>query len=95
MNQAHIVQLIIDVINDLDFVENPDDRTPLYGEKSGLDSLKLVTLITEVEEKISEDFDIEITLANERAMSQTRSPFRRVETLAGYALELMSETNDQ
>lgn len=58
--------------------------TKLYGGNSALDSLGLVNLITDLEEMISDEFDIDIVLADEKAMSQRTSPFRTVETLTDY-----------
>ena len=70
---------------------HPTLETRLYGVKSALDSIHLVTLIADVEEKIAEEFGKDIILTDERAMSQTRSPFGRVETLANYIEELLNK----
>ena len=59
-------------------------QTVLFGEEGSLDSLALVNLIVAVEERIEEDFDTTISLADERAFSQTESPFRTISTLADY-----------
>jgi D-alanine--poly(phosphoribitol) ligase subunit 2 len=59
-------------------------QTVLFGEEGSLDSLALVNLIVAVEERIEEDFDTTISLADERALSQTESPFRTISTLADY-----------
>lgn len=66
-------------------------QTKLYGEKSILDSMGLVYLITDIEEKISDEFSKHIVLANEKAMSQKTSPFRDVETLAKYIQNILEE----
>ena len=68
-------------------LENPTAETRLFGTKSPLDSLALVTLIVDVEEAISTRFGKELVLADERALSRTHSPFRRVGSLADYILE--------
>ena len=70
---------------------NPTLETRLYGAKSPLDSIHLVTLIADIEGKVSESFGKEIIIADERAMSQTRSPFGRVVTLVDYIHQLLSE----
>ena len=59
-------------------------QTVLFGEEGSLDSHALVNLIVAVEERIEEDFDTTISLADERALSQTESPFRTISTLADY-----------
>ncbi len=66
-------------------------ETRLLGKSSRLDSFGLVNLIVVVEEKLYEKFDQSVTLADERAMSQERSPFRSIQTLADYAYVLLSE----
>ena len=73
-------------------LEHPTPETRLYGAKSALDSIGLVTLIADVEEKIGEEFGKDIILADERAMSQTRSPFGRVGTLVDYIEELLKQS---
>ncbi|CAI2308282.1 hypothetical protein [Vibrio parahaemolyticus] len=64
-------------------------KTKLFGTNGALDSVGIVFLITELEEKISDEFDIDVTLADEKAMSQVTSPFRNVETLAKYISQLV------
>jgi acyl carrier protein len=68
-----------------------DESTRLIGRKSVLDSLALVTLIVNVEQKLMDDYDIAVTIADERAMSQEKSPFRTVESLSGYIFMLIQE----
>lgn len=76
---------------DIDILKAPDEETRLFGAKSGVDSVTLVTLIAEVEDSLAEAFDDSIVLADDRAMSQSRSPFRRVGTLVDYATELLNK----
>ena len=63
---------------------SPSKETRLYGGGGALDSMALVSFITDLEEIISEKFDKHIILADERAMSQRTSPFRSVESLTIY-----------
>ncbi|MGF1453074.1 MAG: hypothetical protein ACFB21_13490 [Opitutales bacterium] len=85
---AAAVDLILATLRDLndewqlESLEEPTEETRLFGAKSGLDSLMLVTLIAELEERAREQFGADVILADESAMSATRSPFRRVGTLA-------------
>ena len=51
----------------------------------------LVLLATEIEEKISDVFGVNITLADERAVSQKTSPFRSVKTLVKYVETIVDE----
>ena len=55
----------------------------MRGAGSPLDSLGLVSLLIEVEEGLR-DAGWEISLSDERAVSQRHSPFRTVQTLAAY-----------
>ena len=55
----------------------------LYGPESTLDSLSLVTLLIDIEEALL-DAGHEVSLSDERAMSQQQSPFRDVQTLVAY-----------
>ncbi|MAV39347.1 MAG: hypothetical protein CML12_02040 [Puniceicoccaceae bacterium] len=71
-----------------------DESTPLFGSRSSLDSMNLVNVITDIEERLSDDYNIHITLANASAMSRTRSPFRRIGTCVDYIMELIETTKD-
>jgi acyl carrier protein len=48
----------------------------------------LVALLIDIEESML-DHNIQISLSDERAMSQSQSPFRTVETLAGFIESLI------
>ncbi|ASD68088.1 hypothetical protein [Pseudoalteromonas piscicida] len=64
-------------------------KTKLFGSAGVLDSVGVVFLISELEDKVQDEFDMDITLADEKAMSQVTSPFRSVETLAKYLCQLV------
>ncbi len=66
-------------------------ETKIYGRSGALDSLALVSFITDLEERISDEFRKDIVLADEKAMSQRTSPFRTVETLTIYTEKLLIE----
>jgi acyl carrier protein len=93
-----ITKIVYEALNDLNGqvgfseLEHPTLETRLYGAKSALDSIHLVTLIADIEGRIADAFGKDIILADERAMSQTRSPFGRVGTLVDYIQELLSES---
>ena len=67
------------------------ESTRLIGRDSIVDSLGLVTLIVALEQKLAEDYGITVTIADERAMSQEKSPFRTVGSLADYVFHLIGE----
>lgn len=69
-----------------------DPKTVLLGQGSVVDSLGLVTLIVNLEQKIEQAYGISISLADERAMSHKSSPFRTVSTLTAYVEQLLAES---
>lgn len=65
----------------------------IYGENGVLDSISLVSLILLIEEKIQDEFNCEILLANEKAMSQVNSPFNNYHSLTHFIHTLLTEKN--
>ena len=88
-----IIEVLIELNEELekDALNNPTKDTKLYGGSGALDSLALVSLITDLEERISDEFDNDIILADEKAMSQRTSPFRSVESLTIYIQKILEE----
>jgi len=89
------VDLLIELNEELEgnLLENPTKKTKLYGGGGALDSLALVSVITDLEERISDEFDEDIVLADEKAMSQKTSPFRNVKSLTIYIQKLLKVQN--
>lgn len=83
----------IDVLNaadeDTQLSKSPD--TPLFGEGSTLDSMKLVSLILDTEAEIGDRFGTVITMADEKAFSYRNSPFRSIASLGDYIEQLLAE----
>jgi acyl carrier protein len=71
-----------------------DAGAALFGADAPLDSLGLVNLILLVEERLAGRFGAAVSLADERALSQERSPFRNVKSLAEYALRSIRELHN-
>ena len=99
MDKSSVTELVFAAIDALN-QQSPDEAvlekssgTVLFGRGSKLDSLGLVGLIVEVEQGIAEEFDAEITLADEKAMSQKSSPFRTVDTLVDYIIRRLEQTD--
>lgn len=89
--RQEIINLIIETANELGEDEIGIDGefsedTVLFGKNGALDSMGLVTLIVAVEQAIEDRFDASAGLADEKAMSQARSPYRSVASLADYAV---------
>lgn len=89
--RQEIIDLIIETANELGedeigITETLSEDTKLFGKDGVLDSMGLVTLIVAVEQAIEDRFDSSAGLADEKAMSQARSPYRSVASLADYAV---------
>jgi len=87
-----IVELIIDIARELgeDEIGGSDDLaedTILFGKEGILDSMGLVTLIVAVEQAIEDRYEKAAGLADEKAMSQSKSPYRSIATLAEFAVQ--------
>ncbi len=97
MNHADIVREIYRALERANALRPPDDQiacaeeSALYGVAGALDSLGLVALILDVEEAISERVGRLVVLADEKAMAQSRSPFRNVRSFADYVLHRLEE----
>ena len=72
-------------------LSNTNAKTKLFGSNGVLDSMGIVFLVSELEDLISDEFDVDVSLADEKAMSQVTSPFRNVETLGSYIQKLVEE----
>ena len=70
-----------------------DLQAMLFGEGAALDSLGLVNLIVAIEQEMEDEWDVSIALADEKAMSQRRSPFRTLGALIDY-IAMRLETED-
>jgi len=91
-NMLPLIYEAIDELNEtLDEPIETSDSTQLFGSKSKLDSMGLVSLIVTVERLIEEKYDKTVTLASEKAFSRSSSPFRTVQTLSEYISELLAE----
>lgn len=91
-----IEQIVRDYRSELDGVSLSEinEYTRLFGREGVLDSLGLVNVVLEVEQMIGDKSGSPISLMDDRAMSQSRSPFRTVGSLADYILQLLNGTRD-
>jgi len=69
-----------------------DAATEIFGKSSLLDSLGLVTMVMELEERLEEEHGVTVVLADERAMSRRSSPFRTLTSLVAYMEEQLGKT---
>lgn len=97
MQTQDILDIVYGALDELQ-AQNPalppiprQPETRLYGEGGLLDSLSLVSLIVSVTEAVQDRYDADLTLVDEKAFSDKRSPFRSVAALAGYVAERLAE----
>ncbi|MFE6162207.1 hypothetical protein ACFQ7F_25220 [Streptomyces sp. NPDC056486] len=91
--QDQILQLLSNVIEELNTTR--DEKIPtenlqkvsLYGDAGVFDSMHLVNFLVQVEEAIEDEFDVEISLTSEKAVSRRVSPFSGVDRLVEYIEE--------
>lgn len=97
LTQEAIQAIILQALSNVNDERGPDEQltvgldTRLFGTDAVLDSLSLVSVIVDVEGAVSEQAGREISLTDDRAMSQEVSPFTDVNALTAYIQLLLSE----
>jgi acyl carrier protein len=95
MERSRIQEIVLDAIRTANAERAADEQlplspdAPLFGPGSALDSMGLVVLVINIEEALR-GAGVEVTLTDEKAVSRTRSPFRRVSALVDYIAEAMA-----
>ncbi len=101
IDKDKITQVIFEAIDEFNEQQAEEQQleksldTILFGNSGKLNSLGLVNLIVGIEQKLEEEFGTAVTLADERAMSQTNSPFQTIGSLAEYTWSLLQEKVDE
>jgi acyl carrier protein len=97
LTMEEIVEIVLAAIADAS-LERDDPQgvdagldTPLFGADGVLDSLGLVSVITDVEFAVSDRIGRPMSLMDDRALEQEQSPFTSVRALAEYVIELHRE----
>ena len=96
MTNDDIQQIIFDAIEMANNAREDDKQIPvsadteLYGTNGQLDSMGLVAFLVDIEESF-QDREMNISLSDERAMSQSQSPFRNVQSLTDYIATLLKD----
>jgi len=95
VTKNEIVEIVFNSIEELnqqiDVQISKELNTKLLGKDGGLDSIDLVNLITIIEEKVEDLTGNYIPIADERALSLEKSPFKTVESLVNYLEVLVNE----
>lgn len=86
---AIIKDAIIELNEELDYdhLRTPNDATVLFEGDDSLDSLSLVSLIVDIEARVGDNFEVDVVLASEKAMSMQNSPYRNVGALTQFVLD--------
>ncbi|MFC9793959.1 hypothetical protein [Streptomyces sp. NPDC057695] len=95
--QEQLLALILGVIEELN--ERRDEKIPtdnpldvsFYGNSAVFDSMQLVNFLARVEEAIEDEYDVEISLTSEKAVSQRISPFSSARRLIEFAIGELEE----
>ncbi|HEY9871637.1 MAG TPA: phosphopantetheine-binding protein [Candidatus Obscuribacterales bacterium] len=100
VDEEQLVSLVTSAVKDacgdrdIAVPEDLGPETKLFGAGGCLDSLSLVSLLVDIEQRLEQEFGAIVTIADDRAMSRRRSPFRTVRTLTDYIHVLLESRND-
>ena len=92
-----LVEIIVQALDDLEDeygsveLSEPYDEVSLYGERGSLDSLGLVALTIDLEERILLQLGQTILIVSEKAVSRKVSPFLTIGSLAVYLQQVIME----
>lgn len=92
LDRAAVQTIVLRALEILNEERAADDQlvvgphTRLFGADAELDSLALVSVIVDVEQMVSDAAGTEVSLTDDRAMSQEVSPFTDVAALTDYIL---------
>jgi acyl carrier protein len=90
MDIGKIEAIVFEAIDELNLAlpaeekVSPSKDTVLFGANGVLDSIGLVNLIVSTEQKLEEEFDVFLTLADEKALAFYTSPFRSIDSFVTY-----------
>jgi acyl carrier protein len=94
MRRDSTEQVVLDALRNANLARDPAAQlvvapgAAVFGPGSPLDSLGLVALLLDIEDALR-DRGCPVTVSDERAVSQKRSPFRSVTTLVEYIGSLL------
>lgn len=90
--QIGVTNLIIKIAKKIKNSNNIDENSYLFGSNEALfDSIGLIEFLVELEYALYDELGKNISLADEKAMSQTTSPFISVKILSRYICKLLNE----
>lgn len=68
-------------------------ETVVFGGGDGIDSLSLAFLVSQLEIAVDEEFEKQVILADEKAMSMHSSPYRSVASLTDFIMTRLEENH--
>ena len=97
MKKEQIIDIVISNVKS--FVDTlPDDQkfkvdlnTILFGKGSNIDSLSLVSIIVDLEMTFLNDYEIELSLSDDKAMMREKSPFDSLQSLVDFIDEIVND----
>ena len=101
MDRENLTNIVLEVVKEIsedssnEALRDAKSETLLYGDNGNLDSMSLVYLVSNLEKRLSDEFDANVVLVNKRAMSQRNSPFKTVNTLINFIEDVLKESNIQ
>jgi len=66
------------------------EDTLLLSEGSSIDSMTIVSIVVDLESELSDNFQKDISLSDDKAMSRKVSPYENVKNLVDYIQELLN-----
>lgn len=90
--EAQIRHIVYEALNELNKYRssheplNVCDELVLFGAGSPLDSLDLVSIITDIEEKLQDELELKMSLTDDFALSAVPSPYDSVKNLVDFVV---------
>lgn len=97
INNEKVMQAVTDAIDELNEQLPKEEKlkkasdTVLLGSGGNLDSLRLVSLVTTLEQNIEEKFGTAVTLLNDITALENDNPFSTVSSLADYIVSILEK----
>ncbi|MDH3222617.1 MAG: hypothetical protein OEO23_02795 [Gemmatimonadota bacterium] len=97
MERHDLLRLVRDTLDDYASMmpdgppDTLDESTALFGPGGLFDSIGLVTFLADLEEQVNDEADAGISVADERALSAEKSPFRSIASLVDHLAARLNE----
>jgi acyl carrier protein len=95
---THVILGAIDELNGQLPKEEKIDKSidaALFGSDGKLDSLGLISLVTTVEQRIEENFEVMVTLLQDTEVLENENPFKTIKTLSDYVTAVLEKKKSE